>query len=345
MNIYDLKNYDYMLPNGLIAQEPIKNRDNSRLLIFDRNSNKIIHDFFYNLHNYLNEGDVVVLNNTKVIPARIFGNKIKTNAKIEILLLDNLGEKKWNVMIKNSRRIKNNDEVIINNDLKLKILEKKGKEVIVEFNLSNNKLLGKLWDIGIMPLPPYIKKNKFDLVHKSRYQTIYAKNPGSKAAPTAGLHFTENVLDNLKNKKIKTAEITLHIGLGTFNPVDTRDIRDYKIHKEYFHISNSTAAIINNAKQKNKKVIACGTTSLRVLENSHKNKMIYPQNSTTSLYIYPGFKFNITDHLITNFHLPKTSLYILVCAFAGIENIKRCYNEAIENNYRFYSYGDVMLIK
>ncbi len=345
MNIYDLKNYDYTLPKELIAQEPIKNRDNSRLLVFDRITGKIIHDYFYNIHNYFNKEDVVVLNDTKVIPARIFGKKEKTNAKLEILLLDNIDEKKWNVMIKNSRRIKNNDEVIINNNLKMKIIEKNGKEVIVEFNLSKDDLLSELWHIGVIPLPPYIKKSKFDLLHKSRYQTIYAKNPGSKAAPTAGLHFTEKVMDNLKNKKIKIAKITLHIGLGTFNPIDTQDIRDYKIHKEWFCISDTAAIIINNAKQNNKKIIACGTTSLRALESSQNNGIIYPQESTTSLFIYPGFKFNITNCLITNFHLPKTSLYVLVCAFAGIENIKKCYNEAIKLNYRFYSYGDVMLIK
>lgn len=345
MDIYDIKTYDYNLPKELIAQEPIQNRDNSRLLVFDRNSGKISHDFFYNIHNYFSEGDVVVINNTKVIPARIFGRKAKTGAKIEILLLEHLDEKKWNVMIRNSRRIRDNDEVIINNDLKLKIIRKTGKEVIVEFNLTADELLHKLWDIGTIPLPPYIKKNKFDFFHSSRYQTIYAKNPGSKAAPTAGLHFTENVMDNLKRRKIKIVEITLHIGLGTFNPVDTRDIRDYKIHKEPFYISGSSAGIINNARQKGKKIIACGTTSLRVLESSHKNGLAYPMDAFTSLYIYPGFKFRMTDCLITNFHLPKTSLFILVCAFAGIENTKRCYNEAIKNRYRFYSYGDVMLIK
>lgn len=345
MDIYNIKTYDYNLPKELIAQEPIKDRDNSRLLVFDRNSCKIIHDFFYNIFKYFEAGDVIVLNDTKVIPARIYGKKAGTNAKIEILLLNNIRGKKWSVIMKNSRRIKENDEVIFNNNIKLNVIEKSGKEVIVEFNLSKDDLIKKIYEIGLMPLPPYIKKCQFDSIHKSRYQTIYAKNPGAIAAPTAGLHFTERVLNNLKNKKIKTAKITLHIGLGTFNPVDTTDIRDYKIHNEPYYISRSDARIINNAKLNNKKIIACGTTSLRALESANENNLIHSRNSFTSLYIYPGFKFNITDHLITNFHLPKTSLYILVCAFAGIKNIKRCYNEAIKNNYRFYSYGDVMLIK
>jgi S-adenosylmethionine:tRNA ribosyltransferase-isomerase len=343
MNIFDIKNYDYYLPKELIAQEPIKNRDNSRLLVFDRKSGKIFHDSFYNIHKYFNKDDILVLNNTQVIPARFFGNKADTNAKIEVLLLNNIEEKKWNVLLKNSRRVKENDEIIINNNVKLKIIKKNGKEVIVESNVSNNDLINILWEIGVMPIPPYIKKNRLDSIHRSRYQTVYAKIPGSRAAPTAGLHFTEELLKKLRNNGIKITEVTLHIGLGTFNPVDTDDIRDYKIHTERYYISPETVEIINKAKQNNKKIITCGTTSLRALESASKNGMVSSNMESTSLYIYPGFKFNVSDYLITN--LPKSSLYILVCAFAGIENIKRCYDEAIKKRYRFYSYGDVMLIK
>lgn len=345
MDIYDIKTYDYNLPKELIAQKPILKRDNSRLLVFDRNTGQISHDFFYNIHKYFNKGDVLVLNNTKVVPARIYGKKAITNAKIEVLLLDNIDEYTWKVMMKNSRRVNNDDDVIINNSIKFKIIEKIGKEVIVKFNLSKDALISKLWQIGIMPLPPYIKQNKFHSMHKKRYQTIYAKQQGSIAAPTAGLHFTKKVFNNLKKRGIKTAEITLNIGIGTFNPINVENIKKFKMHKEQYYVSSEAANVINYAKQKNKKIIACGTTSLRTLESSVKDNKILPQKSTTSLFIYPGFKFNITDYLITNFHLPMSSLYILVCAFAGIENIKRCYSEAIKNHYMFYSYGDAMLIK
>ncbi|MBP7791566.1 MAG: tRNA preQ1(34) S-adenosylmethionine ribosyltransferase-isomerase QueA [Candidatus Goldbacteria bacterium] len=340
-----MENYDYYLPKELIALEPIKKRDNSRLLVFDRSSGKISHDFFYNVYKYFNKDDVLVLNNTQVIPARIFGKKADTNAKIEILLLKNIDEKRWNVLVKNSRRVKENDVIIINNDVNLKIIGKIGKEVIVEFNLSYNDLINILWKIGVMPIPPYIKKNNLDPIHRLRYQTIYAKIPGSKAAPTAGLHFTKELLEKLQNNGIKITEITLHIGLGTFNPVDTVDIRNYKIHTEQYYIPPVTGKIINKAKKANNKIIACGTTSLRAIESANKNGMVSSTMESTSLYIYPGFKFSVSDYLITNFHLPKSSLYILVCAFGGIQNIKRCYDEAIKKRYKFYSYGDVMLIK
>lgn len=342
--IYDISNYDYEFDEKLIAQKPLQKRDNSKLLVLNKKTGEIIHDKFYNLMNYINPGDCLVINNTKVLPARLFGEKKLTSAKIEILLNNFLDENTAEVMMKNSRRLKNGDIILFPGGLSAEVLNKKGKLVDLKFNYKKVKIIEIFKKYGCMPLPPYIKQNKFDEFHKKTYQTIYSKKEGAKAAPTAGFHFTKDLLNKLKKNRIKIAQITLHTGIGTFEPVLVKDIREHKMHSEYFEINKKAADIINDAIQKNKDVIAVGTTSLRTMESSFENGKVIAKKAETSLYVYPGYKFKVVNKLITNFHLPKTTLFILVCAFAGIENIKKAYKEAIKNNYRFYSYGDAMLI-
>ena len=342
--IYDILNYDYEFSEKLIAQKPLQKRDESKLLVLNKKTGEIIHDRFFNLINYINSGDCLVINNTKVLPARLFGEKKMTGAKIEILLDNFLDENIAEVMMKNSRRIKEGDIILFPSKLSAEVLNKKGKMVDLKFNFKKQKIIEIFKKYGFMPLPPYIKENKFDEIHKKTYQTVFSKKEGAKAAPTAGFHFTQGLLNKLKKNDVKIAQITLHTGIGTFEPILTKDIREHKMHSEYFEINKKAADIINETIQKNKEVIAVGTTSLRTLESCAENGKVNEKKGETSLYIYPGYKFKIVNKLITNFHLPKTTLFILVCAFAGIENIKKAYNEAIKNNYRFYSYGDAMLI-
>jgi len=342
--IYDISNYDYELDEKLIAQKPLQKRDESKLLVLNKKTGEIIHDRFFNLINYINSGDCLVINNTKVLPARLFGEKKMTGAKIEILLDNFLDENIAEVMMKNSRRIKEGDIILFPGKLSAEVLNKKGKMVDLKFNFKKQKIIEIFKKYGFMPLPPYIKENKFDEIHKKTYQTVFSKKEGAKAAPTAGFHFTQGLLNKLKKNDVKIAQITLHTGIGTFEPILTKDIREHKMHSEYFEINKKAADMINATIQKNKEVIAVGTTSLRTLESCAENGKVKEKKGETSLYIYPGYKFKIVNKLITNFHLPKTTLFILVCAFAGIENIKKAYNEAIKNNYRFYSYGDAMLI-
>jgi S-adenosylmethionine:tRNA ribosyltransferase-isomerase len=342
--IYDILNYDYEFNEKLIAQKPLQKRDESKLLVLNKKTGEIIHDRFFNLINYINSGDCLVINNTKVLPARLFGEKKMTGAKIEILLDNFLDENIAEVMMKNSRRIKEGDIILFPGKLSAEVLNKKGKMVDLKFNFKKQKIIEIFKKYGFMPLPPYIKENKFNEIHKKTYQTVFSKKEGAKAAPTAGFHFTQGLLNKLKKNDVKIAQITLHTGIGTFEPILTKDIREHKMHSEYFEINKKAADIINETIQKNKEVIAVGTTSLRTLESCAENGKVNEKKGKTSLYIYPGYKFKIVNKLITNFHLPKTTLFILVCAFAGIENIKKAYNEAIKNNYRFYSYGDAMLI-
>jgi len=342
--IYDILNYDYEFNEKLIAQKPLQKRDESKLLVLNKKTGEIIHDRFFNLINYINSGDCLVINNTKVLPARLFGEKKMTGAKIEILLDNFLDENIAEVMMKNSRRIKEGDIILFPGKLSAEVLNKKGKMVDLKFNFKKQKIIEIFKKYGFMPLPPYIKENKFNEIHKKTYQTVFSKKEGAKAAPTAGFHFTQGLLNKLKKNDVKIAQITLHTGIGTFEPILTKDIREHKMHSEYFEINKKAADIINETIQKNKEVIAVGTTSLRTLESCAENGKVNEKKGETSLYIYPGYKFKIVNKLITNFHLPKTTLFILVCAFAGIENIKKAYNEAIKNNYRFYSYGDAMLI-
>jgi S-adenosylmethionine:tRNA ribosyltransferase-isomerase len=342
--IYKLSYYDYRLDESLIAQKPLKKRDASRLLVLDKDTGKIIHDKFLNLGKYLQKGDLLIINNTKVIPARLYGEKEKTKAKIEILLLDFINETKAEVMMKNSRRLKENDIINFPGKLQAKLINKNGKTVEIEFNFKREKVLKIFKKYGVMPLPPYIKDKKDASFHRKTYQTIYSKIEGAKAAPTAGFHFTKSLVDKLKKTGIKFAEITLHVGLGTFEPVLKDDIREHKMHSEYFELNKKTAELINKTKKQGKKIIAVGTTSLRTVESCFENDKVIAKKGWTTLFIYPGYKFKVIDGLISNFHLPKTTLFMLVCAFGGIENLKRSYDEAIKKKYRFYSYGDAMLI-
>ncbi len=343
-NIYDISTYNYELDESLIAQKPLLKRDYSRLLILDKKTGKIKHEKFFNIYRYLNKGDCLVINNTRVLPVRIFGKKRGTGANIEILFLEFIKEKIAEVMMKNSRRIKENDFIEFPGKLSAQVMKKRGKIVELKFNMDKKNFFKILKKYGVMPLPPYIKEEKTADFHKKTYQTVYSKKEGAKAAPTAGLHFTDRLIKKLKEKGIKIVEITLHTGLGTFEPILTQDIRQHKMHYEYFEISKKAALIINRAVKNKKNIIAVGTTSLRTLEHCVKNGKILPLKGKTDLYIYPGYKFKIVNKLITNFHLPETTLFILVCAFAGIEKIKNAYRQAIEEKYRFFSYGDAMMI-
>ncbi len=343
-DIYDISNYNYALDERLIAQKPLEKRDISKLLILNRKTGEITHDKFFNIYKYFDDEDCLVLNNTKVLPARLFGTKSKTGAKIEILFLDFKKEKIAEVIMKNSRRVVDGDFIEFPAGLVARVVEKHGKTVEVEFNFGKKEFFKILKKYGVIPLPPYIKEDKFSPKHKEIYQTVYAKKEGAKAAPTAGLHFTKDLVKKLKQKGIEITHITLHTGLGTFEPLLEKDIREHKMHKEYFEINKISAEKINLALKNKKSVIAAGTTSLRAIEHCTQNGRVMPQKGKTDLYIYPGYEFKIVNKLITNFHLPKTTLFILVCAFAGIDNIKKAYSEAIKEKYRFYSYGDAMLI-
>jgi S-adenosylmethionine:tRNA ribosyltransferase-isomerase len=344
-DIYDLSFYDYELPEELIAQTPLEFRDASRLMIVDRKTNTIKHDHFFNLPVYLNPGDCVVINNTRVIPARIYGNKEKTGAAIEILLSDQRKNGEWEVMMRNSRRINEGDIVIFKDGLSAVIIKKLGKTVLVKFNVDGQEFYEKINKTGVIPLPPYIKENTNASIHKQRYQTVFAKKDGAKAAPTASLHFTPELMKKIEIKGIAINEITLHTGLGTFEPVNENDITKHKMHSEDFEITNESAAAINICRKNGGRIIAAGTTSLRALESSAgDNGQIYEKSTSTDIFIYPGYKFKTVDCLITNFHFPKTTLLALVYAFAGVDLAKRAYKEAILQKYRLFSYGDAMLI-
>ncbi len=338
-----LEDFDYPLPEDLIALYPSEKREKSRMMVLNREKKTIEHRHFEEIVDILDENFVLVLNDTKVIPARIYGRK-PTGAKIEVLLTKKIEEDIWECIARPAKRLKKGSEIIFPSDLKGEVLEilEDGKRII-SFSPSG-KLKEVLQAIGQIPLPPYIKR-KPEKRDYERYQTVFAQREGSVAAPTAGLHFTNDIIQRLKNKGVEICYITLHIGLGTFKPVKTKDIKKHKMEEEYFEIPEETAEIINKAKEKNKKILACGTTVTRALESAAcKKNEIKATSGWTSLFIYPGYQFKIVDSLLTNFHLPKSTLLMLVCAFAGREFIMRAYNEAIKKKYRFYSYGDCMLI-
>lgn len=341
MNIND---FDYNLPKELIAQTPLKERSSSRLLILNKNNGSIKHEHFFNIINYLNKGDVLVLNDTKVIPARLIGNKMDTNAVIEILLLKELGDDCWECLARPGKRLKIGTIVSFGDGLlKAKITEKLD-EGIVHVKLIYDGILMEILDkLGTMPLPPYIHEKLED---QSRYQTVYAKYDGSAAAPTAGLHFTKELLKEIENKGVIITYVTLHVGLGTFRPVEVENILEHKMHSEFYIITKETADILNKAKEENRRIIAVGTTSTRTLETvaSENNGTFKQCSGNTNIFIYPGYKFKAIDALITNFHLPKSTLVMLVSALAGRENILNAYNEAIKEKYRFFSFGDSMFI-
>lgn len=343
-----LNEFDYNLPDELIASFPLEKRDSSRLMVLNREDKTISHKSFFDVVDFFNEGDVLVLNDTKVIPARILGKK-ETGAVIEIFLSERKSEKIWEVLIRNAKRIKSGTIIEINETFSAKALEKTENEKwLVEFNYS-----GDFWETlekaGNIPLPPYIERNLADdeikKLDMERYQTVYAKAPGAVAAPTAGLHFTSDLLENLKAKGVKVATVTLNVGLGTFRPVKCDNILDHKMDREFYEITQEAADVINNAKKLNKNIVAVGTTSVRTLETSFaKNNEIKADCGWSELFIYPGCKFNVIDKLITNFHLPKSTLIMLVSALATKEFVFEAYEKAIKEKYRFYSYGDSMIV-
>ena len=336
--------FDYFLPEELIAQVPIEQRDTSRLLVLDKETGEVNHKHFYDIIDYLDKGDTLVLNDTKVLPARLIGVKEETNAVIEILLLKNLSGDKWECLVKPARRIKEGT-IVSFGDGKLK-----AKccgcfdEGIRHFELIYNGILMEiLEDLGTMPLPPYIHEKLDD---QSRYQTVYAKEVGSAAAPTAGLHFTKDLLLKIEEKGINICYVTLHVGLGTFRPVSVEKIEDHEMHSEFYSMSSEVANKLNETRKNGNKIIAVGTTSTRTLETIANLYGEFREcNGWTNIFIYPGYEFKGIDKLITNFHLPKSTLVMLVSTFAGRENILNAYKIAVDEKYRFFSFGDAMFIK
>ena len=328
--------YYYDLPENLIAQTPIEPRDASRLLIYDKKSKKIEHKQFFDIINYLNKGDVLVLNNTRVLPARIFGFK-ETGAKIEVLLQKRLNLKEWEVIAKPTKRLSNGTKIVFNEELSC-IFTEIGEYGCCKVKFTFDGIFEeKLSRIGSIPLPPYIHEKLKD---PERYQTVYSKVEGSSAAPTAGLHFTPNLLEKIKEKGVEIVEVLLHVGLGTFRPVKEENILDHKMHSEYIELSEKNAEILNNDKKEGRRIIAVGTTSVRVLESCYKQDKLTPTKEETNIFIYPGYKFKVIDGLITNFHLPESTLLMLVSAFCGIEETLNVYKTAVKENYRFFSFGD-----
>lgn len=338
--------YFYNLPENQIAQTPIEPRDHSRLLCYDRNNAQIKHNHFYDIVSKLKKGDVLVVNNTRVLPARLFGFKAETGAKIEILLQKRINLHHWEVIAKPTKRLSVGTEIVFNENIKCIITEKGEYGACkIEFIYADSKSFEEhLIEIGTVPLPPYIKER---LKNSERYQTVYAKIEGSSAAPTAGLHFTPTLMQSLKDKGVEIVEVLLHVGLGTFRPVKEDNILNHEMHSEYFEISEDVAEKINNAKKENRRIIAVGTTSVRVLESgTDENGLLTPQKRETKIFIYPPYKFKMVDALITNFHLPESTLIMLVSAFVGdIGKTLKLYETAVNENYRFFSFGDCMFIE
>ena len=340
MNTHDLY---YDLPHELIAQTPLKDRQKSRMMVLDKKTGKFEHRIFENIVEYINPGDTIVLNDTKVLPARLFGHRENKEEAIEVLLLKQREDDIWQTLVKPGKKLQIGTKIIFEENLLsatvLDILEDGQRVVKFEYNGIFNEILDRL---GSMPLPPYITEKLED---KDRYQTIYAKNLGSAAAPTAGLHFTKEVLDALKQKGVNIVYVTLHVGLGTFRPVKVEKIEEHKMHSEYFVITKEACDVINETKRKGKNVFAVGTTSCRVLESAtDENGIIHEMAKETDIFIYPGYKFKMVDKLLTNFHLPESTLIMLVSSLAGKENIMNAYKEAVKEKYRFFSFGDCMLI-
>lgn len=338
--------YFYDLPQEQIAQTPIEPRDHSRLLCFNRASGAIQHKHFYDIIDFLRAGDVLVVNNTKVLPARLFGFKAKTGAKIEILLQKRIDLHNWEVIAKPAKRLDNGTEIVFNQNIHCRVTEKGDYGACkVEFVYDDSKTFEEhLIEIGTVPLPPYIKEK---LKNADRYQTVYAKVEGSSAAPTAGLHFTPELLEKIRNKGVEILEVLLHVGLGTFRPVKEENILNHEMHSEYFEITQDVADKINKAKREHRRVIAVGTTSVRVLESGvDENVLLVPQKRETKIFIYPPYNFKMVDALITNFHLPESTLIMLVSAFIGdIDKTLDLYKTAVKEKYRFFSFGDAMFIE
>ena len=336
--------FDFYLPEELIAQHPLEKRDESRLMVLDRNSGKIEHKKFYDIVEYLNEGDTLVLNNTRVLPARLIGEKENTGGKIEFLLLKRIDKDKWECLAKPGKSAREGRRFTFGEGrLEAEVVEvlENGNR-IVEFFYKG--IFEEVLDaLGQMPLPPYIHERLDD---KERYQTVYSKEEGSAAAPTAGLHFTRELLQKIKDRGINIVYLTLHVGLGTFRPVKVDNIEEHEMHSEFYMLSKESADIINETKRNNKKVISVGTTSTRTLETiSDENGLVKEASGWTNIFIYPGYKFRVVDNLITNFHLPESTLIMLVSTLAGREHVLNAYNEAVKERYRFFSFGDAMYIR
>ena len=338
-----LEEFNYFLPEGLIAQRPLDNREDSRLLVLHKKSGRIEHRAFTDIKDYLQAGDMLVLNDTRVIPARLLGKREDTGGRVEVLLLSPLKEEEWEVLVKPGRRARPGTRLVFGDgELKAEVMGETsfgGRVIRLEYRGTLEKVLERL---GKTPLPPYIKE---ELQDAGRYQTVYAKNPGSCAAPTAGLHFTAPLLEGLQERGIETACITLHIGLGTFRPVETEEVEDHPMHREFFILSPAAADRINEARARGGRVVAVGTTACRTLEScGSPGGKVESRRGWTDLFIYPGYRYRVVDILLTNFHLPKSTLIMLVSAFAGLSATRRAYREAVEREYRFYSFGDAMLI-
>ena len=342
MNYKDINTYDYDLDESLIAQTPIKTRDHSKLLIVNKNNGKYIDKHFYDIINYLHKGDVLVLNNTKVLPSRIIGYKEDTMAKIEVLLLNNLGDDNYECLIRPQKRVHVGTKIILDKDFSCIVTEVLNDGIThIKFEY-NGIFLEHLNKVGAMPLPPYIHEKLKD---NDRYNTVYARVNGSAAAPTAGLHFTNELLKKLEDKGIEVLYVTLNVGLGTFRPVSTNDITKHDMHSETYEISEEVASKLNKAKLENRRIICVGTTSLRTLEaNITKYNTFKNTCESTNIFIYPPYKFKSCDALITNFHLPKSTLVMLVSAFSSIDIIKKSYKHAMEEKYKFFSFGDAMFL-
>ena len=335
--------FDYDLPKELIAQTPLSKRDESKLLVLDKETGEVTHKKFYDIIDYLNPGDALVINDTKVIPARIIGEKEDTGAVIELLLLKEIGDT-WECLAKPQKRLKVGTIISFGGGiLKAKVSEIKDEGITIVKLIYEGILMEILEKLGTMPLPPYIHEKLSD---QNRYQTVYAKDYGSAAAPTAGLHFTKELLKKIEEKGIKIVHVTLHVGLGTFRPVMVSDVTKHKMHTEHFIITKEAADTLNSVRASGGRIIAVGTTSVRTLETvMQNNEEFVPMVGDTSIFIYPGYKFKAIDALITNFHLPKSTLVMLVSAFASRDKILNAYNIAIQNDYRFFSFGDAMFIK
>jgi S-adenosylmethionine:tRNA ribosyltransferase-isomerase len=345
-----VSDFDYDLPEGLIAQHPVRVRDGSRLMVLDRGTGTIGHTIFSNILDYLKSGDVLVLNDTKVLLARLIGRKVNTGGRVEVLLLKEVAAG-WEALLKPAQRLKVGQEIAFGNgELHGELVEKgQGGMGVIQFSHDGN-FLEKLQRFGLTPLPPYIKRDKESLnmdpdlnaEDHQRYQTVYAKHQGSVAAPTAGLHFTEGLLDRIRRNGVVIASITLHVGLGTFKPIRAREVSEHRMDPEFYEVSRPTASAINQARGR---VVAVGTSTVRALETATDAEgMARLGSGYTNLFIYPGYRFRVVDVLLTNFHLPRSTPLMLVSAFAGGQLIRMAYREAIEKNYRFYSYGDAMLI-
>lgn len=343
-NDFKTSDFYYDLPEELIAQTPIKERDHSRLLVLDKKTGQVEHKHFYDIVDYLSPGDCLVINDTKVLPARLYGVRKDTGAVIEILLLKRIDDNRWETLVKPGKKAREGAEIVFKENLLtgtiVDVLEDGNRIIQFDYRGIFEEILDQL---GEMPLPPYIHEKLED---KDRYQTIYAKNPGSAAAPTAGLHFNNELLKKIEDNGVKIARLTLHVGLGTFRPVKAEYISEHKMHSEYYELAEEEAEKINSAKLGGFKVVSVGTTSTRTLETIGDDKgFVRSQKGWTDIFIFPGYRYRVVDSLITNFHLPESTLVMLVSALAGKENIMNAYNAAVKEKYRFFSFGDAMLIK